>query len=190
MTGYTFLLKGPSLCRFLKCNLVGLHNLYNYVGGYLLCLLSGIKINHYIDVSFPKRRMNKYIYGNSVLIDDYAHHPTEIKALYESIRIMYPNYKIKCIFQSHTYSRTLKLKKQFKEVLKMFNEVYLLDVFTSAREKEEELLQKKVDRYFKRFNKYHEGVLNEINKNEQDVWVFLGAGSCNEILEEFKNKHF
>ena len=189
-SGYSFLLKGNGLCRLLRCNLVGIHNLYNYVGAYLSCILLELEIKHYINVSLPKRRMSKYIYGKCVLIDDYAHHPTEIKALYTSLKTLYPDYKINCIFQSHTYSRTLQYKKKFKEVLKMFNDVYLLDVFSSAREKEEEILQRKIDRYFRRFKKYHKNVLNEIDKEQYEVWVFLGAGRCNEILEEFKNNHF
>ena len=72
----------------------------------------------------------------------------------------------------------------------MFNEVYLMDVFSSAREKEQELLQKKVDRYFRKYKKYDENILNMINMHEKDVWIFLGAGTCNEILEKFKKEHF
>lgn len=189
-SGYTFLLKGNKMCRLLQCNLTGMHNLYNYVGAYLASYLCDLKINHYMKLTLPKRRMNKYIYGNTVLIDDYAHHPSEIKALYDSLKILYPEYKLKCIFQSHTYSRTLKFKKEFKRVLGMFNEVYLMDVFSSVREKEQELLQKKVDRYFRKYKKYDENILNKINLDEKDVWIFLGAGTCNEILEKFKKEHF
>ena len=188
--GYVFLLKGNGLCRLLKCNLVGLHNLYNYVGAYLVSYLSNLKINHYKNISLPKRRMSSYIYGNSILIDDYAHHPSEIKALYESLRIMYSKYKITCIFQSHTYSRTIRFKKEFKKVLKLFDDVYLLDVFSSAREISDEQMVKKVNRYFKKFKKFNENILNNIKKEKNEVWVFLGAGICNELLEKFKKEHF
>lgn len=188
--GYVFLLKGNGLCRLLKCNLVGMHNLYNYVGAYLVSYLSNLKIHHYKNITLPKRRMNSYTYGKSILIDDYAHHPNEIKALYESIKIMYPQYKIKCIFQSHTYSRTIKFKKEFKSVLKLFDDVYLLDVFSSERELENKKLLNKVNRYFRGFKRYHENVLNNIDKEQYEVWVFLGAGRCNEILKRFKKEHF
>jgi UDP-N-acetylmuramate--alanine ligase len=134
--------------------------------------------------------MSSYIYGNSILIDDYAHHPSEIKALYESLRIMYSKYKITCIFQSHTYSRTIRFKKEFKKVLKLFDDVYLLDVFSSAREISDEQMVKKVNRYFKKFKKFNENILNNIKKEKNEVWVFLGAGICNELLEKFKKEHF
>ena len=188
--GYELLLKGNGLCRFLKCNLVGLHNLYNYVGAYLSCVLCGLKIYQNESIELPKRRMSTHIYGNSVLIDDYAHHPTEINALLESLKIKYEGYKINCIFQSHTYSRTLKYKRAFKKVLKKFDNVYLLDVFSSAREKEGDLMQKKIDRYFRKFKKYDDNVLEMINESKNEVWIFLGAGTCNELLEKFKKEHF
>ena len=185
-TGYKFLLKGNELCRFLHCNFVGLHNLYNYVAAYLSCILIDLKIDHFKEICLPKRRMSKYLYGNTVLIDDYAHHPSEIKALLESLKILYPCYKIKCIFQSHTYSRTIKFKKEFKKVLNLFDEVYLLDVFTSTREAKSNFLQKKIDKYFRKFYKYDENVLKKIDKLNFEVWIFLGAGSCNEILNSLK----
>lgn len=188
--GYTFLLKGNKICRLLKCNLLGIHNLYNYVAAYLSCILTNLNINHFKEVCLPKRRMSSYIYGNNILIDDYAHHPNEIKALYETVKLMYPNYKLKCIFQSHTYSRTMKFKREFKKVLSLFDDVYLLDVFSSSREKEEENKQKIVDKYFRKFKKYDEEVLKLINKNEYDVWIFLGAGTCNELLESIKNMKY
>lgn len=188
--GYELLLKGNGLCRFLRCNLVGMHNLYNYVGAYLSCVLSELKINQYVNLTLPKRRMTSYIYGNSILIDDYAHHPTEINALLESLKIKYEGYKINCIFQSHTYSRTLKYKRTFKKVLKKFDEVYLLDVFSSVRESEGVLMQKKIDRYFRKFKKYDDSVLEKISESKNEVWVFLGAGTCNELLKKFKKEHF
>ena len=190
INGYKFLLKGKGLCRFLKCNLVGIHNLYNYVGAYLACLLCDLKINQYASITLPKRRMTSYKYGNSVLIDDYAHHPTEINALLESLKIKYDGYKIKCIFQSHTYSRTIKYHKEFKKVLKKLDDVYLMDVFSSAREKEGVLMQRRVNRYFKKFKKYDNYVLDSICESNKEVWVFLGAGTCNELLETFKKEHF
>ncbi|MBE6130342.1 MAG: hypothetical protein E7183_01270 [Erysipelotrichaceae bacterium] len=190
VNGYKFLLKGKGLCRFLKCNLVGIHNLYNYVGAYLACLLSYLKINQYVNITLPKRRMTSYKYGNSVLIDDYAHHPTEINALLESLKIKYDGYKINCIFQSHTYSRTIKYRNEFKKVLKKFDDVYLLDVFSSAREKEGVLMQKRVNRYFRKFKKYDSSILESICESNKEVWVFLGAGTSNELLETFKKEHF
>ena len=71
----------------------------------------------------------------------------------------------------------------------MFDDVYLLDVFSSERELENKKLLNKVNRYFRGFKRYHENVLNNIDKEQYEVWVFLGAGRCNEILKKFKKEH-
>ena len=183
-SGYTFLLKGRSICRLLKCSLLGIHNLYNYTAAYLACIICGLKVNNFKEITYPKRRMKVYKFGESILIDDYAHHPTEIKSLLETIKLTYPNYLINTFFQSHTYSRTLKFKKDFKKVLKKFNKVYMLDVFTSKREPYDKMLQKKVDRYFRKFKKYHNSDLFDVKKEEKTVWVFLGAGVANTLIDE------
>ena len=188
-SGYTILLKGNNLCRMLKCNLFGVHNIYNYVGAYLSCILLDIKIYHKGKLTLPSRRMTKYKYGNAILIDDYAHHPTAINALYSSLKLEYRNIPINVIFQSHTYSRTLQFKKDFKKALKKFNKVFLLDVFPSAREKYDFKLQRKVDFYFRTFKKFNINDFKLIDKNEEKVWVFLGAGRSNEIIELLQNEN-
>lgn len=186
-SGYTFLLKGKGLCRLLKCNLLGIHNLLNYVSAYLACIICELEIKQLKKIELPNRRMTQYAYGENILIDDYAHHPKEISCLYETIKLMYPLYKINVIFQSHTYSRTYYFRRQFKKVLSKFDNVYLLDVFSSAREKNNVKLQKKINKYFKKFNKYEENILSGIDGNDKVVWIFLGAGSTDKILRLLKN---
>ncbi len=187
--GYTFLLKGENLCKVLKCNLLGIHNLYNYVAAYLALFLLDIKIINKTNLVYPLRRMTIHQFNNSMLVDDYAHHPNEIKSLYETLRLTFPNYIIKVIFQSHTYSRTIKFKKSFKKVLKLFDEVYMMDVFSSAREKVNPKLQKQLDFYFRKFNKYNQDILSKIDGKENIVWVFLGAGEANILIEKLKKIH-
>lgn len=165
--------------------LLGKHLLYDFLLSYVTCYIQGIdpKID---DLKLPKRRMEEVHYGNTLLINDYAHHPTEINALYEHLRLKYKNKKINVIFQPHTYSRTLKLKKEFKKVLSLFDNVYVDKVFTSAREKQNKYLQLKVDKIFKRFYCYSKNILNQINKENDEIWVFLGAGNINEYIKELK----
>ena len=92
---------------------------YDFVMAYVVTIMIG-KTPNLLNIKLPSRRMSEYKYGNAILVDDYAHHPTEIKALCESIRLKYPDYKINVIFQPHTYTRTLRLKKEFKKVLRLF----------------------------------------------------------------------
>jgi UDP-N-acetylmuramate--L-alanine ligase len=162
---------------------LGKHMIYDYVASYMTLYILGYQPKELSHHALPRRRLTTYTYQNAICIDDYAHHPTEIKALYETLQLTYPNVSIKVIFQPHTYERTLYFKKKFKSVLSLFDEVYLLDVFTSKREKENKLLQHKIDKYFEKFKKIDELNFCSIGK-KKEIWLFLGAGSANQILRD------
>ncbi|MDK6420990.1 cyanophycin synthetase, partial [Aerococcus urinae] len=66
--------------------------------------------------------------------DDYAHHPSEIKATIDAARQQYPDKQVISVFQPHTYSRTLALLDQFAEALDKSDAAYVCDIFASARE--------------------------------------------------------
>lgn len=156
----------------------GIHLVYDFVMAYVACRVLGV--TPYIqELTLPKRRMTEYKYGNAILIDDYGHHPTEIKSLYYSIKEKYPNHSINVIFQPHTYSRTLTLKKEFKEALSLFDTVYLDKVFPSSREKVSTFKQLKINKIFKKYRLFTPSIINLINPKKAEVWVFLGAGIVN-----------
>ena len=173
---------------YLKIPYTGKHMIYNFVSAYMACIISGYKPIDKEYYPLPKKRVETLSYKKSILIMDYAHHPTEIKALYDSVKNKYPHKKINVIFQSHTYERTIKLKNNFKKVLRLFDNVYLLDVFSSKREKESIFLQNKVDRIYKEFKKYNDSVIKEIGLYE-DVWIFLGAGNADKLIDKLENEN-
>ena len=78
--------------------------------------------------------MDIYKLDNKVVIDDYAHHPTEIESVLNTIQTNYKNKSKAVIFQPHLFSRTRDLMDEFAIVLSKFDEVYLLDIYP-AREK-------------------------------------------------------
>src|SRR5690606_9409965 len=81
-----------------------------------------------------KRRFTYRIKTNDlVLIDDYAHHPTEIAAVHQAVREMHPGKKVMAIFQPHLFSRTRDFADDFAESLSQFDAVRLLDIYP-ARE--------------------------------------------------------
>lgn len=81
-----------------------------------------------------ERRFNSYQLEHGItLIDDYAHHPTELKALIESVRFLYPNKKITLVFQPHLYSRTNDFLEDFALELSKVDELWLMDIY-AARE--------------------------------------------------------
>lgn len=160
----------------------GVHMVYDMACAYFLCLLIGETPNlRYIQL--PKRRMSEIKYGKTILVDDYGHHPTEIRCLYQSLKSKYPDYPIYAIFQPHTYSRTLRLKKEFKEVLSLFDEAYLANVFTSKREGESIYKQLKVNKIFKDFRRFSPTIMDLIDKTKREIWVFLGAGTIDDYLK-------
>ncbi len=169
----------------------GKHMVDNFLSAYVTVKELGYS-DDYIkanikNIKMPKRRMTEYSLGNSILIDDYAHHPTEIRALFDSISQKYPAHTKNVIFQPHTYSRTLALSDNFNRSLALFDKVYIAPTFTSKREAKDEKLQKQVDYIFQNFSKFEPAILNQIDPNERAIWLFLGAGNIDLYLLAFLN---
>ena len=165
----------------------GKHMINNFLSAYVVLKTIGYT-DEFIEerigfIKLPKRRMEEEKIGKQIVIQDYAHHPTEIKSLYDSISQKYPNIPITVFFQPHTYSRTLALSSLFSTSLSFFDEVYILPTFTSSREKYDTSLQKQVDYIFKEFNCVK--TIDEVLfKNDRRIYVFLGAG---EVFRYIKN---
>ena len=165
--------------------LVGIHNIENFVLAFQVLIKLGFDYNYikskFKYLSLPKRRTEELKIGNCIIIEDYAHHPTEIKQLHNMLEIKYPKKEKVVIFQPHTYSRTLTLIKDFISVLKLFDEVYIDKVFTSKREPYNKMLEDKVSYFFRSFKKYNELDVNETNEK---IFVLLGAGTVNKRFKE------
>lgn len=84
----------------------------------------------------PKRRYVVEEYKDTIFIDDYAHHPTEVKVTLQASRQRYPDKKIVAIFKPHRASRVMYFVQQFADALSIADEVYLLD-FTSIDDKQD-----------------------------------------------------
>lgn len=82
-----------------------------------------------------RRRFNETIVGDNVVIDDYAHHPTELKCTIKSAKQKYPSKKLVVIWGPHTYSRTKAFKDEYIEILKTVDKAYIMDIY-AAREKQ------------------------------------------------------
>ena len=167
-------------------NIPGIHNLYNFLLCYKTLKLLGFT-DEYIKnrankLNLPTRRMQEYKYLSTVIIEDYGHHPTEIKALYEMLNIKYKDYKKVVIFQPHTYSRTLSLITGFIESLNLFDDIYIDKVFTSIREPysvEKEVLVEKKFSCFKKYKNFDKQLIGK-----KLLIVLLGAGNINKRFKE------
>ncbi|WP_330847487.1 glutamate ligase domain-containing protein, partial [Streptococcus suis] len=81
-----------------------------------------------------KRRFTEKIVNDTVIIDDFAHHPTEIIATIDAARQKYPSKELVAIFQPHTFTRTIALLDEFADALNGADAVYLAQIYGSARE--------------------------------------------------------
>lgn len=125
-----------------------------------------------------------------VYIDDYAHHPTEIKSLIEAVRSMFPGKYIKGIFQPHLYSRTRDLAADFAAVLDLLDEPLITDIYP-AREKPipeitPEFLLSLMKNPFKRYLPY-ESIPDEARKSS-GVLLTIGAGNVDLLIPEIVRK--
>ena len=117
----------------------GVHNIYNATSAIIVSLVSGINAED-IKESIIKytgvgRRFEiKGSYNDALIVDDYAHHPVEIKATLDTATII-PHKNIYAVFQPHTYTRTKTLFEDFTECFSEVDELLLMDIY-AAREKD------------------------------------------------------
>ena len=126
-------------------------------------------------------RTNNYIY-----IDDYAHHPEEIKSCLSAIKTSFPSKRVTVIFQPHLFTRTRDFMEEFAKSLAMADSLILLDIYP-AREKPIEgitsqALMEKVNLADKRLCK-KEDLLNTINQLHPELLVTVGAGDIDRFVE-------
>ncbi|OJH17364.1 UDP-N-acetylmuramate--L-alanine ligase [Bacillus obstructivus] len=116
----------------------GDHNVLNALSVIALChyeQISTEKTQEYLKTfKGVKRRFTEKQVGTQVIVDDYAHHPTEIKATIDSARQKYPNKEIVVVFQPHTFTRTQTFLTEFAQSLSEADHVFLCEIFGSARE--------------------------------------------------------
>ena len=190
---YYFDLRTPNtILRDLKCFLPGMHNLQNAITALAIAIQYGSPTEKLAGALYSfkgvKRRFTYRIKTSEmVLIDDYAHHPTEIAAVHQAVREMHPGKKVMAIFQPHLFSRTRDFGDDFAESLSQFDEVRLLDIYP-ARELPmkgitSEWLLKKIENRNKKL--VYRGQLSaEIKESGCNVIVMMGAGDIGEMVPE------
>ncbi len=194
---YFFDVKTPkSKIENIEFNLPGRHNVMNALAALAIADVYGVSLTVIKErlASFRgvKRRFSyKIKTDNKVLIDDYAHHPTEINAVENSIREMYPNKNVLVVFQPHLFSRTRDFINDFADSLTKFNEILLLDIYPAREEPivgvdSNWLLQK-----IKNDNKElvtKRDLISKIKKSKAEIIVMLGAGDIGLLVDEVKDE--
>lgn len=185
-----------NIWKKVELGLPGIHNAENALACIAISLF--LKLNE-IDVrnalrSFRgvKRRFECHIKTNKLIyIDDYAHHPTEIKALIDSVKLIYPQKKIVGIFQPHLFSRTRDFIDDFANELSKLDELILMPIYP-AREKpiegitSEFLLSKCSNKVKKILNSSE--IVENLSTYFEGVVLTIGAGDIDRIVPKIKEK--
>jgi UDP-N-acetylmuramate--alanine ligase len=191
---YTFdlIFKGTEINN-LQLGIPGLHNVENAVAASAACLMSGVTElelrNALLSFKGVKRRFEYIIKNDSqVYIDDYAHHPEELRAIISSVNNMFPTNEIVVAFQPHLFSRTRDFVDGFAESLSLATEVFLLDIYP-ARELPIEGITSKII-FDKITSKKHlvsrNELLESLKKNQPKVFLTLGAGDIDLLINPIK----
>lgn len=181
-------------------NVTGIHNVYNALAAMATAHISGIEIKEVIerikDYNGTHRRLeHKGFFRGVRVIDDYAHHPTEIAVTLSSVKNLDVN-KVWCIFQPHTYTRTKSLLNEFSESFFDADKVIICNIY-AAREKDNgEIHSKDLVKLLKEKNvdavhfEDFEEIIDYINKNakEGDLVLTMGAGDVYAIGESLIDK--
>lgn len=178
----------------IKLNIGGLHNIENAIAAIIVAKhvkIDDEKIKAAIENFKGVKRRFEYILKTDehILIDDYAHHPEELKALITGVRSIYTKDKLTIVFQPHLYSRTNDLANEFAESLAMADEVILLPIYP-ARELpiegvESEMILNKMNVKNKQVLS-KQALLQWVKNNKPKLLVMAGAGDIDVLVNPIK----
>lgn len=158
----------------------GKHNVLNALAviGVALVLNLDLEITKTQLATFSgvKRRFTEKQWGSNIVIDDYAHHPSEIRATLEAVRSKYPQKRVVGIFQPHTYSRLENFIDDFALSLKEADDVYLCEIFGSAREGSGNISIDELRMRIPNARLVSENITSDMSLYNDSVLVFMGAG--------------
>ncbi|MFS0751135.1 UDP-N-acetylmuramate--L-alanine ligase [Oceanobacillus sp. 1P07AA] len=167
----------------------GNHTVLNALAVIAICHYEGISVEHMKQLdSFEgvKRRFTEKEIGSQIVIDDYAHHPKEISVTIESARKKYPNKNVVAIFQPHTFTRTKTFLKEFADSLNEADNVYLCEIFKSAREDSGQLTINDLQKLIPNSQILSLEETEVLQKFTDSVLIFMGAGDIQKFQSAYE----
>ena len=174
-------------------NMLGDHNAFNAMAAFIIAISLDIESEIIIKAlkTFPgiKRRFSVELKNPKIFIDDYAHHPSEIESIYNSVKSLYPNKKKLVIFQPHLFSRTRDFLREFAGALEKFDKIALLDIYP-AREKPINGVSSKS--IFDKINNKNKVLIEKseipelLFEDEHELVISMGAGDIGDLVETIK----
>ncbi len=172
--------------------LFGNHMILNALACITVCNMEGVdkeKIHTLLHTfKNAKRRFKEKKFGSVVTIDDYAHHPTEIKVTIQSARQKYPNKEIVAVFLPNTYSRTKALMSDFISALKTADKAYVMDIHCD-RERKEDYPGVSSDEIIKNVpnaEKISFDTVDKLLKHKNAAICFMSCTNIYELLDKYE----
>lgn len=139
-----------------------------------------------------RRRFERWLNepNHPIMIDDYAHHPDEIRASLSSIRRLYPDKEIAVVFQPHLYSRTADFLREFASALSIVDNVIMIPIYPAREEPIPGVTSEAVLRYVTAPRKAcvpKAELVDELKKHRFDILVMMGAGDIEYLLPEVRD---
>ena len=185
---------GKDLGRF-QLSVPGLHNIYNATSAIIVSIVSGIDVDAVKDgivkyTGVGRRFETKGNYKGALVVDDYAHHPTELKATLAAAKKLKKS-TLWCVFQPHTYSRTKSLLNEFGEAFYAADKVIITDIYAArednpgdihSKDLAEKLYHNNVNvKYISKFEDIVEYLKENMGPN--DLLITAGAGPVYQVGE-------
>ena len=193
--------KRKTLLKKFEIPLIGFHNIKNATAAIAVSYFIGISLikikNSLKNFKGVERRFNKiFTYNGADIYDDYAHHPTEIREVINSVNYSYKKKKIVCIFQPHRISRVNDLKDEFCSSFKKVNSVILCPVYKAGENLKLNLNYYQFALQISKKSKVKVFLLNNQNQlakflknylNNKNIVIGMGAGSISNWIKELPN---
>ena len=166
------------------------HQVLDALAVITICYYEGIQSDevakHFKTFTGAKRRFAETICGNNIIIDDYAHHPNEVKATINAARQKYPGKKIITIFQPHTFTRTKEFANDLAKVFSEVDAAYIMDIHP-AREKQADYPDITKDIIINKLTNGHPLTIadaDELNKYDNAVFLFMSPNDISKLEDD------
>lgn len=176
---FTVITHGKEIGRF-TIHLFGDHNILNATAVIAVAYTEKVPLDDIkkglLSYTGAKRRFSEKDFGDINVIDDYAHHPTEMRATIQAARQKFPNKRLVVVFQPHTFTRTKKYAKDFEEILRGVDKAYITPIYASAREASGDISSNDLVVNIPGSEVINLDNIADLAQNQDSVIVFMGAG--------------
>jgi len=194
---YHFILVSGAEQISIKMLVPGMHNVENATAAASVCLQIGMSLDEIRDglesYRGVKRRFEFIMDDPSgcIFIDDYAHHPDEIRACISTAQELYPEKKLTGVFQPHLFSRTRDFAREFAEALEQLDELILLDIYPAREEPIDGVDTHMLLKLVSMLNKSvcsKEKLPSVLKQKKPEVLLTMGAGDIDKLVEPIKKE--